>query len=242
MLGALLDVDEAVRKPAATAEAPVSTAGTTGAADTEDESTPTAHQNQVPASPGASTRSARRTYRVTRVVDGDTVELGNGETVRLAGIDTPEVGECGHDRATRVLERLVLGKPVSLGSSDENRDRYGRLLRYVDVGGTDAGLLLINDGLAVARYDSRDGYGYHPREPQYVAADRNSKNSTRERTEPSVRQPPATGPSCASGYLPCIPPYPPDLDCSDVDGPVHVTGPDRHRLDADDDGVACEWG
>ena len=39
----------------------------------------------------------------------------------------------------------------------------------VDV--VDAGLSLIEDGWAIARYDSRDGYGAHPRQEQYVAAD-----------------------------------------------------------------------
>ena len=113
-----------------------------------------------------------RRYVVTRVVDGDTVELGNGETVRLVGIDAPETGECGHDRAADRLARLVLGQPVRLGRPDEDRDRYGRLLRYVDVGRQDAGLRLLKKGLAIARYDSRDGYGFHPREPRYIAADR----------------------------------------------------------------------
>ena len=71
--------------------------------------------------------------------------------------------------------RLVLGKSVRLGRSDEDRDRYGRLLRYVDVGAQDAGLRLIKNGLAIAGYDSRDGYGYHPREPLYVAEDKHVK-------------------------------------------------------------------
>jgi endonuclease YncB( thermonuclease family) len=113
-----------------------------------------------------------RKYVVARVVDGDTVELGNGETVRLVGIDAPETGECGHDRATDGLARLVLGQAVRLLRPDEDRDRYGRLLRYVDIGNQDAGLRLIKRGLAIARYDSRDGYGFHPREPRYIAADR----------------------------------------------------------------------
>ena len=113
-----------------------------------------------------------RTHVVARVVDGDIVELGNGETVRLVGIDAPETGECGHDRATDRLAGLVLGQAVRLLRPDEDRDRYGRLLRYVDVGDQDVGLRLIRRGLAIARYDSRDGYGFHPREPRYIAADR----------------------------------------------------------------------
>ena len=63
--------------------------------------------------------------------------------------------------------------PVSsrhLGRS-EDRAHYGRCLRYVNVGSLDAGRHLIIEGLADARYDSRDGYGFHPREADYVALD-----------------------------------------------------------------------
>jgi endonuclease YncB( thermonuclease family) len=111
------------------------------------------------------------TRLVTEVIDGDTLDVAGGERVRLVGIDTPERGECGYARASRALERQVLGRRVRLARSDEDRDRYGRLLRYVDVDGVDAGLTLIRRGLAVARYDSRDGYGYHPRERRYIRAD-----------------------------------------------------------------------
>jgi len=44
----------------------------------------------------------------------------------------------------------------------------------------------------------------------------------------------------APGYSPCVPPPPPDLDCSDLDGPIKVTGSDPHHLDGDGDGWACE--
>ncbi len=45
---------------------------------------------------------------------------------------------------------------------------------------------------------------------------------------------------CAPGYSPCVPPPPPDLDCADLDGPIHVTGSDPHNLDGDGDGWGCE--
>lgn len=182
------------------------------------------------------------TYLVVRVVDGDTVELGNGETVRLAGIDAPESGVCGHDQATERLVSLVEGRRVTLGESDEDRDRYGRLLRYVDLGSADAGLELIESGLAIARYDSRDGYGEHPREAVYVNADRRSADieCAPPPTTPTQDQRPFVDPpsSCEPGYSPCVPTYPPDLDCVDT-GPVTVTGSDPHGLDGDGDGVAC---
>ncbi len=44
------------------------------------------------------------------------------------------------------------------------------------LGPVDAGFELIEDGWAIARYDSRDGYGRHPREEQYIAADAESED------------------------------------------------------------------
>ena len=109
---------------------------------------------------------------VTNVVDGDTVDVAGVGRIRVIGIDTPERGACGFDSATYAMSALVLGREVTLvpGAVDD-ADRYGRLLRYIDVGDVDAGLQLIADGWAIARYDSRDGYGRHPREDAYVAAD-----------------------------------------------------------------------
>jgi endonuclease YncB( thermonuclease family) len=109
---------------------------------------------------------------VVAVIDGDTIDVSGGARVRLIGIDTPEVGQCGYEGATAVLRQLVGGSAVTLvpGASDD-RDRYGRLLRYVEANGVDVNLMMLLSGRAVARYDSRDGYGRHPREDAYVAAD-----------------------------------------------------------------------
>lgn len=184
------------------------------------------------------TQPQPRTYLVARIVDGDTLELGNGEMVRLVGIDTPEVGECGYDRASEALARMILGQAVTLEQSDEDRDRYGRLLRYVNVGNMDAGLQQIKHGMAIARYDSRDGYGFHPREPRYIAADKGTKTFSCPKPLPVVPQP--VGGGCDPNYTPCVPVYPPDLDCADVNGPITVTGSDPHGLDGEGDGIACE--
>lgn len=206
------------------------------AGEEEADESPTAEETAQPDAQPES-RSEPRHYLVTRIVDGDTLELGNGETVRLVGIDAPEGGACGAIKATDTLAVLVLGKAVLLGESDEDRDGYGRLLRYVDIGNQDAGLRLIKNGLAIARYDSRDGYGRHPREQLYVAADKAAKQFICPKPQPLVPQQPSGD---CGGYSPCIPAYPPDLDCADVNGPIYVSGPDPHGLDADDDGVACE--
>jgi Staphylococcal nuclease homologue len=95
-------------------------------------------------------------------IDGDTVDLDTGGRVRLIGIDAPEGDECGGSAATKAMRGLALNKRVVLvKGAATDKDRYGRLLRYVDVKGTDAGLALLKRGLAVPRYDSTDGYGEH---------------------------------------------------------------------------------
>ncbi len=128
-----------------------------------------------PSAPRPSAGGPATTVTVERVVDGDTLEVSSGDRVRLIGIDTPEVGECGDDEAAAVLRRLVDGRRVTLvAGASQDRDRYGRLLRYVEVDGVDANLVLLQRGRAIARYDSRDGYGPHPREDAYIAADRAS--------------------------------------------------------------------
>ncbi|MPZ73009.1 MAG: hypothetical protein GEU74_07225 [Nitriliruptorales bacterium] len=123
-----------------------------------------------------STRRAGALWLVSSVVDGDTLVVasaeGTEEHLRVIGIDTPERGSCGYDEASAALAAMVANRMVELSSgAADDRDHYGRILRYVDVDGADAGLAMIQKGLAVARYDSRDGYGYHPRQDGYVAAD-----------------------------------------------------------------------
>ncbi len=127
--------------------------------------------------PGPGTPEGTQTGTVTNVVDGDTVDVEGVGRIRVIGIDTPERGACGYESATQAMSVLVLGRRVSLvPGATEDSDRYGRLLRYVDVGSQDAGLSLISDGWAIARYDSRDGYGRHSREDTYVSADMASED------------------------------------------------------------------
>lgn len=73
---------------------------------------------------------------VSRVIDGDTIELSNGKVIRYIGIDTPELrGEnentCFGLEAAKENVRLVLGKKVRLEKDVSETDKYGRLLRYV---------------------------------------------------------------------------------------------------------------
>ena len=120
--------------------------------------------------------SKSSTAIVIKVVDGDTIWVQfddlSKEKVRLIGIDTPEKGKCGFDEATHTLTELVLNQKISLVEGGiSNRDRYKRLLRYVEIGRVDAGLELIKKGLGIHRYDSTDEFPKHDREESYIAAD-----------------------------------------------------------------------
>lgn len=100
--------------------------------------------------------AATTTAYVTYVVDGDTIELENGEHVRYIGIDTPELArdgqllECFGEESRRRNEELVLGKQVTLVRDASDRDRYGRLLRYVFVDDTFVNEELVREGFAHA--------------------------------------------------------------------------------------------
>src|SRR4030067_982445 len=79
--------------------------------------------------------TAKGEMLVVKVVDGDTVELENGQKVRYIGIDTPETtlgkNDCYGTEATEKNKELVEGKRVRLEKDISETDKFGRLLRYV---------------------------------------------------------------------------------------------------------------
>lgn len=90
------------------------------------------------------------TALVTRVIDGDTIELANGSRVRYLGIDTPELGDEYSYEAMELNRDLVEGKWVELQAGNEDRDEYGRFLRYVYVDGIFVNAQLVAQGYATA--------------------------------------------------------------------------------------------
>ena len=87
----------------------------------------------------------------TRVIDGDTIELLNGERVRYIGIDAPEMrprAEPWAREATEANREMVEHEMVRLVLDVEERDQYGRLLAYVYVNDTFVNAELVRMGLA----------------------------------------------------------------------------------------------
>lgn len=88
------------------------------------------------------------THYVTRVIDGDTFVLENNERVRLLGIDAPEKGQFLWKEAKDYLTEKVKDKKVVLKPDKVERDKYGRLLRYVFIDNEFINLELIERGYA----------------------------------------------------------------------------------------------
>lgn len=80
------------------------------------------------------THHTKETGVCIRVIDGDTIEVavdGRVEKVRYIGVNAPEHGQAGFHAAAEANRRLVDGKTVTLERDRTDRDKYGRLLRYV---------------------------------------------------------------------------------------------------------------
>jgi len=94
------------------------------------------------------------TEKVTRVIDGDTIEIEGGIKVRLIGIDTPEMKnknrtiDCFATEAKQKVESLLNGKEVVLVKDVSETDKYGRLLRYVYLGDEMINDTLVKEGYA----------------------------------------------------------------------------------------------
>ncbi|MBE3090293.1 MAG: thermonuclease family protein, partial [Actinobacteria bacterium] len=89
-------------------------------------------------------------YKVIEVIDGDTLVLSNNEHVRLIGINTPESERYFYGEAKEVLKLLVLNKNVRLEKDVDDRDTYGRLLRYVYIENLFVNLEMVKRGFANA--------------------------------------------------------------------------------------------
>jgi endonuclease YncB( thermonuclease family) len=116
---------------------------------------PRAAAQPVPQAPQPS-ESPRATALVKRAIDGDTLELTSGETVRLIGVDTPETKDPRKPvqyfgkEATAFTQRLVEGKRVRLEYDQQRLDKYGRTLAYV----------YLEDSTFVNAEIIKQGYGF----------------------------------------------------------------------------------
>jgi len=202
------------------------------------------------------------TYLVTRVIDGDTIEIEGGYKVRYIGIDTPETVhpskpvECFGLEASNKNKEFVEGKRIKLEKDVSETDKYGRLLRYVWIDDTFVNDYLVRQGYAYA-------YTYPPDvkyAEQFVRAQKEARENNRglwsscqATPEPKLEPEPEPEPT-----PPAPEPTPPTeeiicsynaYNCSDFKTHAEAqavfeycggVSDDIHRLDGDNDGIACE--
>lgn len=209
-------------------------------------------------------------YEVVKVVDGDTIDVnidGKTERLRLIGIDTPETVDprkpvqCFGKEASNKAKEMLEGKKVRLESDDsqDNRDKYDRLLRYVHLeDGTLYNKAIISEGYA-HEYTYNVPYKYQSefKQAQKEAEEAEKglwspstcngdteKSAQQETSKPqpttNTQSAPSQSNNCDPNYSPCIPNVSYDLDCGDISTSVRVVGTDRHRFDRDGDGYGCE--
>ncbi len=119
----------------------------------------------------ATTPVATESATVTKIIDGDTVEVSTVAagllTVRVLGIDSPEVAgvvECGGPDAREFATRILLGQAVELAidPTQDRTDRYSRALRYVTVAGQNYSVLVADAGYARAYVFANRPVQAHP--------------------------------------------------------------------------------
>lgn len=122
----------------------------------------TKYENQVKdilEQPNISTTTVRNlptTEKVKRVIDGDTIELANGQIVRFVGVNAPNNGEPFEEEATEANTKFVQGKTVTLEYDAYTSDRFGRVLAYPFVEGKNVVVELAKMGLVkVTLYEDR---------------------------------------------------------------------------------------
>lgn len=123
---------------------------------------------------------------VSRVVDGDTIELSTGEKVRYIGIDTPETVDprrgvgCFGKEASSENKKLVEGKNVLLAKDVSDRDKFDRLLRLVYLKKDDGGLLFVNDYLVRSGFAKASTYPPDVKfSVQFIEAEKEARENLR---------------------------------------------------------------
>ncbi len=117
--------------------------------------------------------------KVTRVIDGDTIELESGVKIRYLLVDTPEIsgaGECYGDNARLYNSDLVLNKTVQISYDEQCTDNFGRTLAYVSVDGQEVNTLLVRNGFACVLFIPPNGA---TREEEFNALELDAKNARR---------------------------------------------------------------
>jgi micrococcal nuclease len=205
---------------------------------------------------------------VVSVGDGDTLRVQGQDgpvTIRVACVDAPESSQAfGPEATLRLRQLLSTGQSVDVRAIE--RDRYGRTVAEIYSGGQSIGLQLVREGYAVVYEQYISGCAVTADDyRQAESAARNAERNFWSQSNPTMpwdfrrggASPTPTAPPPAVVPAPVNPPataapanlpacVSSDCDCGDfatweqAQAVLNASPGDPHRLDGDDDGVACE--
>jgi micrococcal nuclease len=200
-------------------------------------------------------------YSVYKVIDGDTITVtidGINSTIRLIGIDTPEVtsgvttAECYGLDASAAAKTKLTGTKVRLESdaASGDKDKYGRLLRYMYMAdGTLFNQWQVEQGNAYEYTYDRIAYKYQAQFKSAEASARQNQKGLWKVCSSAVTAGtlPASVPTTAVGTYDCSGNI---YNCGDFKNRSEAqsayayceskVGTDIHKLDSDSDGIVCE--
>ncbi len=96
------------------------------------------------------------TLQVSEIIDGDTIKLINGQTLRLLGINTPEKSMPFCKEATEFLKKLIQNKSIQIESRGVGK--YGRTLAYIFIDDKNINKEILAQGFATLYYYEKDNY------------------------------------------------------------------------------------
>ena len=94
------------------------------------------------------------TYQVSRIIDGDTLDLTTNQRVRLKGINTPESSMPYYTEAKTFLQSLAQNKSIEIESY--GTDKYGRILAHLFINDKNINKEILQQGLATLYYYEPD--------------------------------------------------------------------------------------
>jgi len=103
---------------------------------------------------GVNAHKYEKTGYVTKVIDGDTIKIsGEKRSIRLWGVDTPELKTSKGKAIKKSVSKKLLGKKVTLDIDNKKKhDKYSRILAKVYLNGKDVNKWLLNKKYARVMY------------------------------------------------------------------------------------------
>lgn len=101
---------------------------------------------------------------VSRIIDGDTIETSEGLKIRYLLVNTPEKDQCFYQETKNFNQQYVLHKTVNLIYDQSCKDKYDRILAFVETDEGNINELLIIRGFAKVLFiepNGEDQYEYY---------------------------------------------------------------------------------